>query len=266
MGYDILTVGTPTIAQAAAAAGRNVVLVDNSPWIAERCDLDSITWYKNDFATVWPEGHFDTVVIDPPWYFPDMMAWAEKALHVVRYGGHVLMPLFGQFTRPTAAAERALVAEKFKEYGHTRLISQLIEYETPLYEQEALRASHLPLACSCSWRVADLLVVTNGSRKTSNDIFWDNSARSFDWLEFVVGGQIISVLRDSLASRKQSVGESPLLEAVPGVTDWVLDTVSARDERRKSVDIWTSRKVAARRNCRATSYRNANGHGSTGWA
>ena len=246
IGHDILTVGAPTIAEAAAAAGRNTVLVDNSPWIAERCDLDGIAWYESDFATVWPEGHFDTVVVDPPWYFPDMVAWAEKALRLVRYGGQVLMPLFGQFTRPTAAAERASVTEKFEEHGHTRLIPQLIEYETPLYEQEALRASHLPLACSCSWRVADLLIVTKVSHNMSNEIFWDSSARSFDWLEFVVGGQIISVLRDSLGSHKQPVGEGPLLEPVPGVTDWVLDTVSARDERRKSVDIWTSRNRVAR--------------------
>ena len=246
LGDKVLAIGAPTVAEALSASGKSAALIDNSPWIGRRFDLEAVAWYHADLATVSVDGNFDTVVVDPPWYFPDMFAWLRKALSLVRDGGHVFMPLFGALTRPAAVSERNSILQLSEDYGAVEILPRFIEYETPLYEREALRASQLPLNCACPWRVADLIVVTKHVDADLGDLQWNSSNRSFGWLEFVVGGQIVSMLRASLKMDDAPINATPSIEPVPGVSDWVLDSVSARDARRRNVDIWTSRNRVAR--------------------
>jgi hypothetical protein len=61
----------------------------------------------------------------------------------------------------------------------------------------------------------------------------------------MVGSQLVSVRKQpAMQAHRPRRGGSALLP-VPGVPDWVLDSVSARDPRRGDVDIWTSRNRVA---------------------
>jgi hypothetical protein len=246
IGDCALVVGTPTIAEAASVRGASVTLVDNSPWIGRRCQLGRVTWHETDFACFKTKESYANIVLDPPWYFPELTAWLDKALRLVPIGGRVLMPLFRELTRPTAFAERLSIIELAQTYGDVCIVPQIVGYETPLYEQEALRVSGVPHTCPCPWRLADLLIVTRDNREMPAPPENDNQSRPFEWLEFIVKDQLISVRQESLLKPARSAVGGDLLTPVPGVTGWVLDSVSARDSRRNSIDIWTSRNRVAK--------------------
>ncbi len=245
--YNALAVGTPTVAEAASGAkNTRLVLIDHSPWISGRFGLENVTWLKGDFNIVLPEGNYQNVLLDPPWYFPILGAWLAKALLLVSTGGRVLMPLLSKLTRPSATADRKALIGLARRYGAVRVVPGIVEYETPLYEREALRAAGVPLACPCPWRVADLLIVKKSSANPHDSPFLANPDRSLGWREFVVNGQIISVRDASTSCGVASSDGRQLLIPVPGVTNWILDSVSARDPRRERVEVWTSRNRVAR--------------------
>lgn len=233
---DILVVGGPTVAEAAAHAGVDTVLVDDSPWLDRRVDISGLRFVRDQFLAAELRTAFDTVLLDPPWYFPIMTDWLSRALGVVPIGGRVVVSLPGALTRPSAEADRAKLWKLAEPYGTLELLDKHVEYETPLYERIALAAAGVPL--TGVWRRADLLVITKTA--ATPGVPRPVPRQPGEWLEFSVLNQTVSVRRSA-----SGVGGDGSFRAVPGVDGFVLDTVSRRDARLRDVDIWTSRNRVA---------------------
>jgi hypothetical protein len=234
-----LLVGAPTLAYAAHAT-LDVLLVDTSPWISLRLELGSVPRSDVPFEALSLDHRFATVLLDPPWYFPTVTDWLTKALAYTDAGGRVLVSVPGELTRPSAVLDQQTVIDAARPFGHVTVERGVLEYDTPLFELEALKAAGLPL--TGRWRLGDLIVVERNDQRMAPPPNTAPSGDVFGWLEFEAYGQIISVRS---LPRERSDG-AQLLREVPGVHGKVLDTVSRRDSRLSGVDLWTSRnRVAA---------------------
>lgn len=235
--------GTPTVAQALAA--EDFVLVDRSPYLLNRFpSLDPARLRNVDIAEWESNPGHGAVLLDPPWYAPMLADWLEIALKAVNLDGIVLLPLLGEKTRPSASRERDRVLEFLESTGSVELLPNAIEYDIPLFEARALAARGVSL--SGPWRLADLAVTHVSRRPGQKLVLSDSSQEVVDdkstWTTFNIGTQVVK-LRSSPAEDGET---SDLLEPVPGVTNYTLDSVSQRDARICQIDIWSSRNRVAR--------------------
>jgi hypothetical protein len=239
LGGPALLVGAPTLAFAAHAT-LDVLLVDTSPWISRRLELSLVPRSDVPFEALSLESQFATVLLDPPWYFPMVVDWLTKALAYTETGGRVLISVPGELTRPSAVLDQQAVIDAARPFGHVTVERGVLEYDTPLFELEALKAAGLPL--TGRWRLGDLIVVERNDQRLAPPPNIVPSGDVFGWLEFEAHGQIISVR----SRPRDRSGGAQLLHEVPGVHGKVLDTVSRRDSRLPDVDLWTSHnRVAA---------------------
>ncbi|MBB2893460.1 hypothetical protein [Flexivirga oryzae] len=232
--------GAPTVA--CAMKHERYELVDTSPFLAQRFpDIKLSNISSLDLDREHPSGTFRAVLLDPPWYHPSMERWVWNALACMENGGRIFMPLLGEGTRPTAAAERANLVAHLRTFGDLKVIREDVEYDIPLFEERALLARNITL--TQPWRIADLAVLTVSSapqrRKPTRSL---GTLQKSAWETFLVGGQVIKLRRD--IDRERIDGQ--LLSEVDGVAEYNLDSVSARDSRLRKIDIWTSRNRVAR--------------------
>ena len=241
-GESVLAVGTPTIAHAVArqALGKEVELVDSSPWVTSR-NQEGLEFAHHcmDFANYVPAKDFDSVVVDPPWYEPMYTDWVRQCSKFVRPSGRLFFPLMGPSTRPTAPQERHRILELAASLGTVSIDSNCVVYDTPRYERCALWARGVVL--SEPWRRADLIEV-----RVTNPARGEGVAKSTPtaWREYRVGSTLVAV-RDSPTSTSPSPGKH-LLGEIDGVRHRTLDTVSRRDSRWRDVDVWFSNNRVAR--------------------
>lgn len=207
------------------------VLVDSSPWASERIDLSRVTHQTIDFEDYWTDECFDSVVLDPPWYYPALTNWINNASYFAREGSKILFPLFGEGTRPTADSERREILRICSLIGEVHLYPDAVAYETPRFELEALATCGVHM--EGSWRLSDLVKL---------EVQWPASnllsiRTPFEWEEAEVAGMIVAFRS---LPRGPGTRSNHLIDSVPGVQNWVLDTVSRRDPRWQFINIWCS--------------------------
>lgn len=235
--------GAPTVAD--QMPGGNFVLVDRSPYLVARFPSLPANRLQRVNVEDWRgEPGYDFVILDPPWYYPQLDRWLDIALRSVAVGGKVIFPLLGEGTRPTAEHERARVLDFLGSAGHVELLADAVEYDVPLFESRALSAAGVTI--SGPWRRADLALVSVSSPpKDHPQLVTDASIGRVDsarWESFLIGTQVVKVR----SSSSQIACGEPLLQTVDGVDGFTLDTVSRRDARIGQVDIWSSRNRVAR--------------------
>lgn len=227
----VLCVGTPTVATALRRTGKEVHLVDSSPWVSRRLDLGGVKFLCADFESYFPERPFDCVVIDPPWYFPMMSEWLSLAASMIVPGGLLLFPLLDKDTRPSASLERQALVDLADRIGSSEMHVGELRYSIPRFEYCAFLASGSQL--KRPWRCADLMELRVAASPERPRI----RRRRSDWIEFELGDQLVAVRRKP---RGLASTAGPILEGVPGLVDNTMDTVSRRDHRWKMIDVWFS--------------------------
>jgi hypothetical protein len=235
----VYLLGTPTVA--AMASGADVVLVDRSPFICDRFRfldhaVEIVTSNVEDTDVAL---RADRVLLDPPWYYPQLVQWFGLAARLLAPRGDILFPLPGELTRPTARRERLALLEMAAGVGEVELFAQVIEYDIPLFEQRALDASGIQL--EGPWRRADLVLVHARSPISMPQVTGLSMPKDDQWLTFVLGSQVVK-----LRARRVGKESAKFIRPVAGLQDYLYDSVSRRDPRRSAIDLWTSRNRVAR--------------------
>lgn len=238
-GADFLCLGVPTLAVELCDTPTNVVLVDRSAFVNAR--FPRVDWrgrlIRQDIhAGVEIPSTWDRVILDPPWYPEEFEGWLTEAMRLVRPGGLVAFPLFGNLLRPTASRERARLLEIADRFGKIEVIQRFIRYDTPLFERRVMALSGLPQVGN--WRQADLVVLHRSTKRT--EVRRRRLARSSpEWTTFEIAGQVVKLRSEAKVVEGQSG-----LRPIPGV-GCDLMTVSRRDWERLDIDLWTSRNRVA---------------------
>jgi hypothetical protein len=249
-----ICLGVPTVASAALKGNKSVVVIDQNAHVMDRFPELARASEIHLMDAVHAGGlnlRADTVVFDSPWYLGDNLAWLLAAFRMVKQGGTIIFALLPSLVRPTAMFERELILEVAASMGSVHVAEDILQYETPLFELEALKACGLWSVGN--WRRGDLVVVTN-RKLARKQLTIPSSAlpkrrKDVDglWNTFVVGSQVIKLR--ATANEAVDGHWRTLLRPVDG--SFVLPSVSVRSGRRKEVDAWTSRnRVASTGNAR----------------
>jgi len=236
-GETIALLGTPSVYAAAgrANAGRRVILWDQNGYSDSRASdvpHSDLSVSRCDIATSpLPSAIASYVVLDPPWYNDKYRSFVWAASCLSKVNATVAMVVPGQGTRPGIHADHASVVR----YGATtglRLEEHregAIAYIAPRFERNALEAAGLG-SLPWSWRRGDLLVFrrTEGSpAPRPAPIAPDRVWAEIEWMATRV--------------RVRARGSASAVPSIVRLVDGdVLDSVSRRDPRRPSVDVWTA--------------------------
>jgi len=183
----------------------------------------------------------DIVVFDSPWYLPDTVAWLLAASKLVKRGGSIVFVLYPPLVRATAKLERELILEIASSMGEVEIQEDVLAYETPLFEQEALDGSGLHGLSE--WRRADAVRVTVDKPFADSDLgLLRRPSIDGTWRSFVIGDQVVKV-RSRPMRREGHTPPKALLR--PLGANFLLESVSVGVPQRKLVDVWTSRNRAA---------------------
>lgn len=231
---SVLCLGTPTVASELARQRRRVTLIDRNALVTRR--FEELAFAKVVSADLMRTRRLpravDAIVLDAPWYQRDISVWLRSAWVASRCDSTIYMSLFPQNVRPEAWRERKRLLAFAERIGDVQIEPTALHYETPLFEQEALRAADM-LGLG-DWRRGDLVSIRVSAEAPRRYRVLLPRATP-QWETIVIGTQVVKMKR-TRASRR-----GPLVASVPGCPGDVLPTVSARDRRRKIVGLWTSR-------------------------
>jgi hypothetical protein len=235
--------GTPSVFVRLATRGHDVFLVDRNPGlrkhfpesIRSRMITVDLALASSSKAIEHHLPPFDTILLDPPWYWEDTLAWIDAAMAVLRPGGTLLLTVFPAMIRPTAAIEREKLVEHLKSLGPLEVLPFPARYTTPLFESETL--SWYGLADLGQWRSGDLVKI-NVERPQLSSISVNSQPT---WHRVQLGRQVIA-LSSAESSWEGQVTVTPADDA----GSFLLKSVSARDPIRRNITFWTSRNRAAR--------------------
>lgn len=241
----IACLGTPTVFVRLRALGKNAVLFDRNPGIlgsipeeARRAvHLVDMLDPQIDNIDASVKAGFDAVLLDPPWYPEHVMVWFAQALRIVRPGGRIILTLFPDLVRPSAAVERERLQVSLREYGRVAGLEFRAFYTTPLFEHETLTA--FGLGALGHWRSGDLVCVTVAQPDRSVIV-----AQPIEpsWDRVRLGMQVVAVRTETTMQP-----ETPLrFEPIMPDGSFLLKSVSARDPNRSRISVWTSRNRALR--------------------
>lgn len=172
------------------------------------------------------------VIADPPWYSEHIHSFLWASCQMCRPDGFVLMSLPPLGTRPGIASERArflTLADELR-LRLVRLDEGVLPYLSPPFEQNALRADGTP-GVPIDWRRGDLVVFARTTAAQRPRPVPPPVEEA--WCEAEVLG-----VRVRLRSQPEAGFVDPRLVSL--VAGDILPTVSRRDPRRRSVDVWTS--------------------------
>ena len=235
-------IGLPNIAESldqtdSVLVERNPFAITRNPRLARRGNF--VIKDVLDLKTADIEAR-EVVAFDAPWYYDEVLLWLSRAASIVQRPGLILFTLFPRLTRPSAEDERGLVLSYAERLGKVRVHHEAVSYVTPRFEFEALVASNVPPLNA--WRIGDLVTVeVSGRSDMQLPLLGRVTVARENWQSFRVGSQVVKLRRSQEHRRaaKQWIG------AVNQVVDWRLPSVSARDERRRDIDLWTSRNRVA---------------------
>lgn len=221
-----VAVGTPTVAELLQGTTR-VTLVDRHPiqGCNEHLPLDPS--FDPPIAR-----NYESAIVDPPWYPSVYMRWVSWAAHATGQGGVLWSSLWPSDTRPAAEEERSEILAWASTWASVTVFPGVLEYETPLFESSALRATgrgERPL------RKGDLVGLhVNTIPQLPSQI----QAHEF-WARFVFGDY-------QLALRLRADDPTPpILEPHPLALGWTWPSVSRRANGRDDIDLWSSHNEVA---------------------
>jgi hypothetical protein len=236
-GGDLLLFGTPGLAIEALTLpiDRRLAFLAENNCVTDRVfALNQATGSPLSIAFCsggLPRESADAVFLDPPWYVDFIRPMLAAAAHACRPGGAVLISLPPDGVRPSAEADRRGVIAFGRRLGlaiieHSPLA---IQYETPFFERNALAA--VGLHPPPGWRRGDLIVFRKSppARKLS-PVY---SSRRRDWTEVCIGRMRLFIG----GAENVSPHDAGLSSLVNGD---ILPTVSRRDPRRRTANVWTS--------------------------
>lgn len=182
---------------------------------------------------------------DPPWYPAHMRGFLWAAATMVTAGSEVWMSAPPAGTRPGVEEQVVDLLSWAEERGMTVVgrVEMALRYRSPPYELAAQRASGIG-AAPASWRASDLIRF-----RIAGAPLGERPRTPIDddqWLRFIIDEVPISIRQRP--SPCTHVPEPLLVNIVVGD---VLDSVSRRDPRRASVDVWTSMNRVWRSPCPA---------------
>jgi len=224
----VILIGAPTVARLLETAGDDITLVDRQPIQAVHQHL------VFDAASFIADRDYRTALADPPWYPAQLKSWSESAARAVGPGGTIYVSVWPDATRPTAAAERALVLKGFSRWAHISRNAATLRYTTPGFELVA-RAHGDNAGLSRSPLIGELVRL---DVRTSPPVgLLEESAEQ--WLRFTIDDY-------QLAIRRRSSTGSACVEPVSSAVGWHWPYVSARAPNIDQIDIWSSDGEVAR--------------------
>jgi hypothetical protein len=169
--------------------------------------------------------------MDPPWYEEYVRRFLYFSAMHLRLGGHLLVAMPASGTRPGIVDENRRVMAWAEDLGFelVNIRYGVLPYETPPFERNALHAYGI-LNIGEEWRRGDLWILR---KETSSLPSWPGDISHTPWKEFRFGA-----VRVRVDSGAVSMGSNPLLRSI--VEGDVLPTVSRRDARRTTVQVWTT--------------------------
>lgn len=239
---SVACLGTPTVACSIASNrddGTNVCLFDYSAGLVER--LKHVTpkprFVLHDLAQPLPGYHFpweryEIVILDPPWHYCHLASWLSLATKLVRAGGQVVFPLFGDLAKLRARAERAGILALAAHAGTVTVEPGAVRYCTPRFEYEAFASVGSPPPPY--WRRADLIHVTV-QRSVESPV---HPPAATNWSTYFVRGQTVKLAAAAVRKGRP-------VSFLAGLANLTLPSVSRSDPRRARIGIWTSRNRVA---------------------
>jgi hypothetical protein len=241
---ETICLGTPTVSARAAEHGRRVSLVDHNCLIAQRFPM--LTERANLYFVGIERAlslriEAQSVIFDAPWYLEDARFWLHVASHLVALNGIIVFSLYPPLVRPTAKSEREQILDSASQIGSVTVTEDVLSYDTPLFEQEALASAGIYDAHN--WRRGDLVVIRTKRRLNRSATSRHDNAYPTGWRSFVINDQVVKIRQ--VASSPISQEELPV-RPLADCNNFVYGAVSAADPLRHEIDLWTSRNRVAR--------------------
>ena len=237
-GGTVVLLGVPTMAISAgqhrtAPSGRVVLLERRDATVKAVRQRAVAEVIQCDLCRARPPRLGGSVVIaDPPWYEDEMLAFLWSAAATCQPTGTVVLSLPPVGTRPGISEERARLEAASVSFGLDliSIVPCVLEYETPFFERNALRAHGLTTVPG-SWRCGDLALF---ARVSEMGLRSRPSLPADDlWVEEALG-----MIQLRLKIRNRPGFYDPSLKKIVGGDVW--PTVSRRAPGRSVADVWTS--------------------------
>jgi len=225
----VLTLGTPSLARHLESCGHDVLLVDRQPFHAVRNHLQ-----MEPGAT---EPNFEKrniAVVDPPWYPIDAKLWIAWTAHGIEPPGKILVSLWPDTTRPTAAKEFEELRSWVSEWAEFEVLDIVPRYSTPPFESAALSASESP-----STRLSPGYGRLVSIRARTLPSLLDYPESRNTWIRFVVDDYQLAVCLKGDRSLPGPVTQHPLAK------NWIWPYVSKRAPQQDRINLWSSRNEVA---------------------
>lgn len=191
------------------------------------CDLT-----KNEL----PDFQAKTIILDPPWYEEYLKIFTWAAQQLCELNGYIFISLPADGTRPGIISEIA----NYLSWAKSNLFLDVVEYkrgvlpyESPLFERNALKADGI-FNFPNTWRRGDLIIFQVKKKNLIERPKMSNIQLEECWREIKWNATRIRI-RESKSDNGFS--DPSLISLIKGD---ILPSVSRRDIRRKSVDVWTT--------------------------
>lgn len=237
-----LFLGFPTLFAAASIKGipQKVTLVERNKAIITglkklNYNKDQFQIHEADIFKVSPSliGKHFSVIMDPPWYSPHFYQFIWFASQCVEVGGIVGISIPAINTRPDIDKERIEWFTFCQRHGLCleNLYAQKLHYAMPFFEFNAFRAAGindiLPF-----WRKGDLALFRKIHKSNYKRPPIDEN--QVEWIEREIDTIRIRVKAELSTKQKNDLEISHLIKGD------ILPSVSTRDKRRDSANVWTS--------------------------
>jgi len=226
---SVLAVGTPSLARYLESIGHQVLLVDRQPIHAVR------NHRQIEPGSSPPDfGKSTIAIIDPPWYLTDAKVWIAWTAHGIEPRGQMLVSLWPDTTRPTAAKEFEELKSWVSQWAEFEILDVVPQYDAPLFEEAALKASESP-SMGLSPRYGRLVSV----RPRTLPVPLGHSELRSTWIRFVVDDYQLAI-----CLKENKTLTCPVVQH-PRAKHWMWPYVSKRARERDLINLWSSRNEVA---------------------
>lgn len=225
---SVLAIGAPSLARYLESLGRDVLLVDRQPFHAVRNHV------QIEPGIIKPDFEKRTIaILDPPWYPEEARIWIAWSAHGLVPNGEILVSLWPDITRPTAAREFDELRAWASEWAEFEVLNIVPRYVMPPFEFAAVEASeNLALPSPRFGRLVSLRL------KRLPSLLGYPADRE-TWVRFVLNDYQLALRLRGDHSLPDEMNRHPLGK------DWTWPYVSRRAPKRDLISLWTSRNEVA---------------------